>query len=208
MQTLLAEHPNLVQVVGSRHVGESRLNALKGSVADAAIEAVHYCDFDRLVHWHVNYPDELQQILAQIQQTAGYLALGRTPRAFETHPVVQREPEYMTNRLFSWIYGETQVVYDVVAGSCAMDRASAEFLCDHSVELSNATDCEWPMLIKFSAEMPVTFVETEGLEFETPTFFGDQVHQASYNPDNWLNRVRLAKNSIEATMQVYQSATA
>ena len=200
--TLLDQHPTIIQIVGSRYVGESRLNAIRGGMTHDELTHFHYCDFDRLIHWWLHYPDELQQTLNTIQQQDGYIALGRTQRAFETHPVVQREPEYMTNRVFSWVFGEQEKVWDVVAGSCGMGRISAECLLQHSIEPTNATDCEWPMLIARCTAHPVTFIETEGLEFETPTFFGQQVHQTSFNADNWLGRVRLAKDSLEAAMRV------
>ncbi|MGB1252706.1 MAG: hypothetical protein ACPG8W_18985 [Candidatus Promineifilaceae bacterium] len=200
--SLLNQYPQIRQIQGSRNVGESRLNALRCGLTFAELSHFHYCDFDRLVHWWLHFPEELKQTLASVEQLHGYLALGRTTHAFETHPVVQREAEYLTNRVFSWVLGEQTLVHDVVAGSCAMDRVSAEFLVQHSTELSNATDCEWPMLIQHLAKKPLSFLQTEGLAFETPTFFGAQVHQTSFNADNWLNRVRLAKDSIEAAMRV------
>lgn len=197
----------IVTKTATRNVGESRRRALQLGVEQSQLTHFHYCDLDRLVHWWLHYPDELCQIAAEIELQAGYVAIGRTSRAFETHPQVQITAESLTNRLFSWLFGEQQKILDVTAGSCALSRQSAELILAHSLELTNGTDCEWPMIIGRCSDLPVLFWQTEGLEFETATFFGQAVYQLSDSAENWQIRTQLARASTEAAMRILINAS-
>ena len=48
------------------------------------VEWVQYCDFDRLLHWLECFPEELAAMLRAT--SADCLILGRTERAWVTHP--------------------------------------------------------------------------------------------------------------------------
>ena len=56
-------------------------------VENALVEKIMYIDFDRLIHWINNFPDEIQKILNLTD--FDNLHIGRTSRAFETHPITQ-----------------------------------------------------------------------------------------------------------------------
>src|SRR5581483_3783496 len=63
-------------------------------------QAVLYCDFDRALHWAERYPDELAAIAAGAS-VHDCTVLGRTPRAFASHPRVQRDTEAIINRVYA-----------------------------------------------------------------------------------------------------------
>lgn len=199
--TLLHERGIRVFQDGSAHIGVSRRLALQYGLDDEEIEYLHYCDFDRVLHWTLHYPQELVWLGQKTIPGADYLIIGRTERAFDTHPVAQIENEKLTNAVFSHLFGSP---VDVTAGSCSLSRAVAEIILAHSVELSNATDCEWPMIMHClpNSRFEVGFVAVEGLEFETVTFYGQEVFQLSDTPQNWLRRVRLSRESVQAAMRV------
>ena len=85
-----------------REIGWRRLGAVREAATLAP--AVHLCDFDRLLHWHRCWPDELDTVLSRLP-AADLLLLGRTERAWATHPAHQRETEQLANRVVSHHYG-------------------------------------------------------------------------------------------------------
>ena len=90
---------------------------------------------------------------------------------------------------------------DVTAGSNGTSLAGATTILAHSIEPTNATDCEWPLIVANQPEMQVQFIETDGLAFETATFFGDEVFAAADSAENWAKRVQLARESVEASLR-------
>jgi len=186
---------------GTPEIGVNRRQALALGLAHKENVAFHYCDFDRLLYWVLHEPAELCRLITEAMPPAGYLALGRTPEAFASHPLVQLQLESLTNQVFSHIFGAEM---DVTAGSCAFTRPVAEFLLAHSTEPTNATDTEWPMLVRFvaGAEMPVHYQAVAGLAFETATFHGADVFRRADNPQNWRRRTILARDSIAAALRL------
>ncbi len=195
------DHDCDVWDIGSAEIGTSRRNAVKLAL-EMEGDWFHYCDADRILHWQMHYPDELREMIETIIPQADYSAIGRNPRAYATHPLVQREAEYVCNRVFALLYGQRDGVLDVCAGSCGFSRRAGALIAQRSCEPTNATDAEWPMLIENCQDYSVQFVETDGLEFETPTFFGATVSQRAHNADNWAARVRLAIDSFEAAARL------
>jgi len=204
---LLAMHDAEVYPEGSRHVGESRRRALNLGLKHREAQHFHYCDFDRLLHWTLHYPDELRAIVTHTIPQSDFLVIGRTAGAFDTHPPAQKETERLTNRVFSYIFGRSRTM-DAVAGSCGMSRPAAEQILPSSTALSNATDTEWPMIIhrlaqpKLRPKLSIDYVEVRGLEFETPTFYGEETFEHADTAESWLLRVRLCRESVEAAMRV------
>lgn len=188
-------------------IGVGRRHALElGLLAGA--NHLHYCDFDRILHWTAAYPDELERVLRRIEG-CDYLIIGRTERAFATHPRVQRDTESITNRAFSLWYGKT---VDVTAGSCGLSRRAADLVLRESAASTNATDAEWPALVRIRGSMPIDSVRTEGLEFETADYFAEEIAAAgsleawleerSRPLDAWVARTRLALESLEAVQRL------
>lgn len=195
------EHGCEVWTTGSAEIGTSRRNAVKLALETAGVW-FHYCDADRILHWQMHYPEELDDLVENVIKRADYSAIGRNPRAYATHPLVQREAEYVCNRVFALLYGKESGVLDVCAGSCGFSRRAGELIAARSIEPTNATDAEWPMLVNNCPDYSLQFIETDGLEFETPTFYGADVQQKAHNVDNWAARVRLAIDSFEAAARV------
>lgn len=190
-------------------IGVGRRHALRLGIESGAPH-LHYCDFDRVLHWIERYPEELDSVIEAIQRH-DYLILGRTDRAFATHPRVQRDTEAITNHAFSLWYGKP---VDVTAGSCGVSRQAAGLLLQRSTAPTNATDAEWPALVALSEGHLVGYLETEGLEFETPDYFRDEIARAG-SLDAWLEersrplaawiaRTRLTLESLESALAVVE----
>lgn len=211
---LLAEHG--VQVVpGGAEIGTARRAALRAAVADG-YDAYLAIDFDRWLHWAGTYPEELAGLPSRIDRQLPrrwYACLGRTARAFATHPAVQRLTETVTNTAISLALGRR---LDAVAGASWLSRAGAELVLPRSIETTNATDLEWPALIALVDERRIGMVRCEGLEFETAAFYPDAVAAAggldawlrlTYDhPESWRARAQLSADSIVALARVLESS--
>ncbi|MAG36911.1 MAG: hypothetical protein CL878_11810 [Dehalococcoidia bacterium] len=208
--TLLSEAGAEISTGADSRIGAGRRQVLSDAV-QAGASAVHYCDFDRLIHWLRVAPPELQAVLDQLTaaRTFEFLILGRTAAAFGTHPRVQRETETVTNHAFSAWFGHPA---DVGAGSCGVTAEGAALIAEHSDEPTNATDAEWPAIVQCLAPGRVRYRATEGLSFETADYFMAEIRRAGgevqwqeqvyEQPAMWLQRLELSHNSVRAMLAV------
>ncbi|WP_090776494.1 hypothetical protein [Shouchella lonarensis] len=90
----------------------------------------HYCDLDRLVTWAMQSPEEWRCVHEKIA-AHDYMVIGRTARAFATHPGAWQETEAITNKIFSLAMG---CEVDVTAGSGA-------FILLRLEDKNKKTDC-------------------------------------------------------------------
>jgi hypothetical protein len=187
-----------------REIGWRRLGAVREAATIAP--AVHLCDFDRLLHWQRYWPDELDTIIAHVA-TNDLLLLGRTARAWATHPAHQRETEQVANRVVSHLYGAE---VDVCSGSRGLSRRAIEYLATHGRVHDVGTDGEWPILLRRAGGFRCQHIPTEGLEFETADRFPAEVARAgsltAWNAerdreaDRWVFRTRLAGDIIAGAL--------
>lgn len=173
-------------------------------------------DFDRWLHWLTTWPDELGNLSDRIARVVGRqkitpwcVVLGRTARAFATHPLVQRLPETATNRTLSLAAGKT---LDAVSGAVWLSAEGREIVLASSVEASAATDLEWAGLILRQDSARLHGLRFEGLEWETPDFHAAAIAEAgsleSWTQQNfdtaamWTSRLQLASASVSALQRV------
>ncbi len=216
-----ATHPAVTVALEARGVGvtggkNDRVGTARRLALRTAYEAGHetflYCDFDRWLHWEGRFPGELAPLPGRLPAGARapwYFCLGRTRRAFDSHPRVQRSAEGATNRAASLALGRR---LDAVAGACFMTRDGAGAVLPHSVAETNATDLEWPALVYRADRRRLGYVPTEGLEFETAEFYAPEIaarggraawERAHYDrPEVWNTRLRLAADSVAALCRV------
>ncbi len=188
-----------------REIGWRRLGAVRAAAEIA--EAVHLCDFDRLLHWWHGWPAELDAILARIP-SADLLLLGRTARAWATHPANQIETEGLANWIASQLYGAE---VDVCSGSRGLSRRAIDYLAEHGREHSVGTDAEWPLLLRRADQFRCEQILTEGLEFETGDRFPAEIARvgglAAWNAEldrdaaRWTFRTRLAGDIVAAALR-------
>ena len=187
-------------------IGRVRRRALRLGLT-TRYDHLHLCDFDRLLHWAAHYPDELRQVFGEI---ANYdlLIMGRTERAFATHPPYQAETERLANLVFSRVYGQER---DITSGSRGLSRRAAERLLIHSREEGAGVDAEWPLIVSRFPELRSGYILCEGLEFETADRCQREIAQAgglerwlkaqSARPELWVHRLRVACEIAEAALR-------
>jgi hypothetical protein len=166
---------------------------------------VHLCDWDRLLHWAEVYPDELRDVVEAIPNY-DCLILGRTQRAFASHPRVQRDTETLINHVFGLAWGQP---LDITAGARGLSRRAAGMLIDlDDPEPTAGNDGAWPLYLARHADFAIGYAATEGLEWETPDRYADAIAAAGgldawlaaydADPQQWAFRTRLAAHEIEA----------
>jgi hypothetical protein len=182
---------------GIQTIGQVRRDAIRAGLA-ADTPHMQMCDFDRAIHWVAHYPDELDAVIAEIPDY-DLLVLGRTERAWATHPAYQFETEALFNRVFALVTGQA---WDVGAGSRGLSRRAVETVLAFSQEPSVGTDAEWPLLLLNQVGFRVEYRQCEGLEFETGDRFGPEIEAAGgyeawmaeidAEPERWVYRAELA----------------
>jgi hypothetical protein len=192
------------QPQGVSQLGRVRLRALQ-----AAAQGHHpyyfLVDFDRLIHWERHYPDELRRVE---QAIPGYdfLTLGRTRRAFETHPAVQRYTERCANEGFAASFGDP---LDVTAGARGLSLKAVRLLAQHSRCEGFGVDAEWPVLCR-RWRLRLGYFAAEGLEFETADRFAPEIERLGYEtwldlhintPRAWEERLRFAHEITRAARE-------
>lgn len=210
--SILRESGADVNMGADSRIGVGRLRAVQNAVQSGA-PVVHYCDFDRIFHWLQVARAELEAVLTQLVTACNfdYLILGRTARAFDTHPRVQRETETVTNHAFSAWFGSPA---DVGAGSCGITLRGVNLIAEHSEEPTNATDAEWPAIVHCLMPCRVCYRATLGLSFETSDYYRTEIEetggemkwreQVYEHPEMWLRRLELSHNSIRSMLRVAQ----
>jgi hypothetical protein len=183
-----------------------------GSSRRAAIElglrleapTLLFCDFDRALHWAELYPDELTRVAARIADS-DFVVLGRTARAFASHPRTQRDTEAIINRVFASASGQE---WDVTAAARGLSRRAAAAILEGCHEQGIGTDIAWPLFLQRAGGFALGYVATEGLEFETADRFADEVAEdggveswiarIDADPRQWALRLELARIEVEA----------
>lgn len=201
----------VVEIRPNGEAGSGRRRSLENAVADGHL-AYFYCDFDRWLHWAGRFPEELAALperVGRLRPQPWYACIGRTARAFASHPEVQRVAERATSRAFELVL-ERRI--DATAGSCWLSPEAAAIVVAHSTETTMGTDLEWPALVWRHEPHRLAMIRVEGLEFESAAFAGEAVAAAGgeaawiervyQNPRMWQTRLQLAADSIAALNRV------
>lgn len=177
----LEENGFKIKVIPKKGAAHARREVLKFGLTGSN-QYFHYCDFDRLLTWADRYGNELKSIVAEIPNS-DYLILGRTERAFNTHPIEWVETEKITNKIFSLELG---LEADITAGSCGFSRQSAQVIANNSKD--KMTDAEWAMIVHRIGKMKVDYKAVEGLEYrEEVNGYTRQITDS----EKWFGRVKL-----------------
>jgi len=196
--------------VGLNHLGWFRRAAVQLAL-QGPCPFILYCDFDRILHWMEFHPQELSDVAQQIA-AHDFTILGRTPRAFATHPRLQRDTEAIINHVFARITDRT---WDTGAGARGLSRRAAETIALDCLDDQISNDVTWPLCLQQLGGFTLGYIETEGLEFETPDRFPAEVAQAGGvaqwseqlddDPQHWAARLELARIEVAAMLPYAKS---
>ena len=207
---LLTEHGALVrreppgQPSGLLTLGRGRRAALALGL-ELGAPTILFCDFDRALHWAERYPAELADVAAH-DAAHDLTVLGRTQRAFESHPRIQRDTEAIVNQVYATIGGRD---WDVTAAARRLTRRGAEAILRGCLDETIGTDVSW-LLFAAHAGLSLGYIATEGLEFETADRHADEIAaagglerwmaQLDADPRRWAERLEIARIEVEAAL--------
>ena len=196
--------------VGLNHLGWFRRSAVQLALQGPGA-FILYCDFDRILHWMEFHPQELNDVAQRLTQY-DFAVLGRTARAFATHPRLQRDTEAIINHVFERVSGRA---WDTGAGARGLSRRSAETIVTGCLDDQVSNDVTWPLCLQRTGGFTLGYIETEGLEFETPDRFPAEVaraggaaqwsEQLDDDPQHWAHRLELARIEVEAMLPYARS---
>jgi hypothetical protein len=211
---LLRQAGILVRVGGQEPEGIDNIGGVRRETIRLGLTAgtshLQMCDFDRAIHWVAHHPHDLEAVIADIPHY-DLLVLGRTARAWASHPPYQAETEPLFNKVFALVSG---LPWDVGAGSRGISRPAAEALLALSREQTVGIDAEWPLLLLHDDRFRVDQRLCEGLEFETADRFGPEIEaaggyaaweaQISAEPQRWVFRLQIALHIAAAAVRYGQ----
>ena len=193
-----------------RFAGYMKLGRPRRESVELALQSdqpfILFCDFDRVIHWAEYYLDELAAVVARLSES-DFTVLGRTERAFASHPRVQRDTESIINHVFAMTSDKP---WDITAAARGLSRHAAEAMLAGCPDESIGTDASWPLFMQRAGGFSMSYIATEGLEFETADRFGDEIAVAGglaqwlarmdADPRNWAQRLEMARLSVEAML--------
>jgi len=170
-------------------------------------EKIFYIDFDRLIHWINTYPDELTKTLKE-NSDVDYLHIGRTQRAFNTHPITQKETEIMVNELGSKILGFSET-RDIISVCFLFTKDLGEKILKIKTSTKTGFYGIWPIIFWSSTNLK-RYVSCEGLEWETADMYKREIDNVGYNqwledfqtPHEWKKRVQLLHEVLIELMEL------
>jgi hypothetical protein len=191
---------------GAPKLGAARREAITLALSFDA-PWVMYCDGDRILHWAERYPEELGHVVERLPEH-DFTVLGRTERAWNSHPRVQRDTEAIVNHVFEIVSGHP---WDVMAAARGLSRRAVEAIRDACLDEEISTDVSWPMFLHSNEEFSLGYIETEGLEFETAARYSEEIasaggqdawlKQRDADLHRWAHRLELARTHVEAMLR-------
>lgn len=159
-------------------------------------------DFDRLLHWIAKYPKELKGVLYESHEV-DYLHLGRTSRAFDSHPRTQILTESVINKLCSKTLGFGED-FDMISVCSIMTQSLAKGLLKINHHSPTGIYYNWPLYLWKHAESS-KYLEVEGLEWETPDQYQPEILKEGYekwletfqSSEQWIRRVDFIRDCVE-----------
>jgi hypothetical protein len=192
------------EVVVGTDAPDRGLWAMVDRALSKPVERIHFCDLDRFVHWLYRFPDELLRLPSAWGQH-DLTMLVRTGRAFATHPPCQTLTEAIGNRVIAERIGIPHA--DAFSGSYVWSRRAARALVDATCPRDVRFYAEG-VLAPFRAGCSIGYLEVEGLEWETPDQYPDEIARFGYDawldrfqsPAQWRQRVEMARLWVDAAI--------
>jgi hypothetical protein len=160
-------------------------------------ETILHSDFDHIIRWIEDKPEELRQILIT-QPDVDFLVVGRSARAFAAGPQRLQQTETLVNHIFSLITGET---WDLMFAVRRFNRKAAELIVSHSRSRDLANDVEWPLLAR-QLGLSTGYAAADGLTYRTMEDFGAATDTQDADPAEWIRRVRIADEHSQTMLHM------
>ena len=164
-------------------------------------QKIFYIDIDRLIHWANTYPEEIIEIFKK--ENVDYLHMGRTPRAFNTHPSTQKDTEIIVNEIGSKVLGFSEIRDIISVCSIFSKELGEKILKVNNNSTATGFYGTWPIIF-WTLASTKQYIEVEGLEWETPDRFNLEIKKNGYdswlkqfqNQNEWKKRIRFVREFL------------
>lgn len=137
-------------------------------------QQVHYCDFDRILHWTKFHYADLKNLLDLCVPKKSCYVIGRTNHAYLTHEESIYRVEQSLNILISSFWKFKKVI-DVSAFTFILSRQAISKLLAESKEKDVEFYGEWLSILgKFCK---IKYIERDGLDWETPDQYINDINK-------------------------------
>lgn len=184
-----------VKVIKKNGAADARRKTLMYALDNMkTTQQIMYCDFDRLLTWIKYDKEELTNLVNRANQDVDtdYLIVGRTKKAFATHPSSWRDTEVITNKMSELAFGIEQL--DITAGAAIFTIESGEKIAKMSKH--SHTDCEWPKII-FDAALRIGETKVNGL-----CYMEINSDNTNCNLESYAQRLELSKKITLSFLKV------
>lgn len=206
-------HPDLIRLLVEkgyvvREAGSTVISTYQTALKMAldGDSRIFYCDLDRALHWIRSYSEELRQ-LAGAAPGNDFMLIGRTRRAFSTHPETQTYTEGIGNMVASRALG-FEATRDVLGTTWVLTHKLAKRLLELMPVNEFGFYTQWPMTLWRTASDPL-YIECEGLEWETSDRFPEETRTLGsltwkkefQTADEWKRRTAMLRDFVVSSMQ-------
>ncbi len=186
--------------------GDAYREAMKVAY-DSGFEQIHYCDFDRILHWTKFYYTDLKNLLDLCVSEDFCYIIGRTNRAYLTHEESLYLTEQPLNVLISSFWKFKKVI-DVSAFTFLLPRRIIKKLLIKSKEKDSEFYGEWLSILGKICK--IKYIERDGLDWETPDQYKNEIKKVGLKKwkenfdtkERWRFRVifinKCLKGAVEA----------
>ncbi|MEB6213377.1 hypothetical protein [Enterococcus casseliflavus] len=152
-----------VKVIRKQGAADARRNVLKFAISETKLsQQIMYCDFDRVITWIKLYPEELFEVISKFNSNfdKDYIVVGRTEKAFDTHPSSWKYTEIITNKMSALAFGIENL--DITAGASIFTLNAGKHIA--MLSKHSHTDCEWPKII-YDGSGIIGEIKVDGLSY-------------------------------------------
>ncbi len=151
---------------------------------DSMFEQIHYCDFDRIIHWtKFHYTDIKNLINSSVRKDC--CIIGRTNRAYLTHEESIYQAEQILNILISDFWKLKKAI-DVSAFTFILSRQAVSKLLTQSKENDSEFYGEWLVILGKACIDKLHYIERDGLDWETPDQYINEIKKIGFK--KWKER--------------------
>jgi hypothetical protein len=171
-------------------------------------QRIFYIDFDRLIHWITNYPNEFLESIEKVNSSE-LTHFGRTPKAFSSHPLTQKNTERIVNFLASQLLGFNETK-DFISVCFSFTVQLADLILSKKYYTNMGFYAAFSVLLWNYADSK-QYIEVEGLDWETPDRYQETIIKKGYerwleifqSSSEWNMRVSLVEDCIIELSKLY-----
>jgi hypothetical protein len=159
-------------------------------------ETILHSDFDHMIRWVEDKPDELRAILTG-QPEVEFLVVGRSPAAFAQSPQRLQQTEKPVNHVYTLMTGHD---WDLMFAVRRLSAHAARIIVStaHAHDLAN--DVEWPLLAARHG-LTLGYAAADGLTYRTMEDFGGASDSHDTDPAEWIERIRIAHEHAQTMLR-------